>query len=198
MAARTEMNSLIAYTRALMPSVATTDVSDTELQTELDSERVLFNYVRLAHDADYVNYYTTAVQPAKNEIVRATQFGTRIQFPDFSFFYRAGFLDQIPTLRDGVTAASVAYTPNASDNFAGTYTFSAAPNIELYIYGWAYNPYRAAARALDRSAETGGRALRSVGRGRISYSYDSSQERVARLFSQGYYLNRELPRWERR
>lgn len=190
MAVRTEMSSLVAITQRYVSDAASTTWTSDQIQERLDAHRADFDYMPMWHDSDYHIYRAqqraaSARQLAESETRQLAP--VTYDVPDFGSFYKVGYLANDWAIRSSPSETTAATSPNVVDVISATFTFSTAPNQELYLRGTGYNVWLAAADLLMETPDTGreydtARTRGQVGR-TIKQKWESYQIR-------GWALNR--------
>jgi len=197
MAVRTSMNSLVAYEQRLVGQTsASSPWTGQQIQDALDLHRTHFDWVLLGHDPDFRRYYTTAHVGTHrtDQIISLSKF--EFASPDFAFWTQVGFFEDNVVLREGREESAAAHAANDNNLFDGTFTFSTVPNVELYIYGDAYNVWQTAADLLLEGIDFGRLPIKSVSRGGVSYSY-AIDEKIKLYHQRARGLNRRIKRMYR-
>lgn len=121
MAERNTMRHLVAFMRKKLNDKGPTQAfTGDELEHFLDMHRFHVQGVELAHDPDYLNYYS-----------------------DMKMW------EDTVSLRDSRTDSYTTYTPTSSNLYDGTFTFATAQDLDLYIFGECYNVDLALAEAFE-------------------------------------------------
>ncbi len=190
------MSDIIIYTKRLvgMDSDATSPWNDNEIQNVLDLSRIHFEWVLLDHDPDYRHYYCRASRGTVP--LTGAYKNTEVSIPDFASYSRVGFIEGDYVLRDDRDEDGNQHTPNLANLQDGTFTFSTVPNVDLYIYGKAYNPYSAAAQMLMETPDQGRQALQSFSRIGVSETY-ATETKIKQYYAVARRLNRPVTRIHR-
>jgi len=196
--ARTELDSIVAFTRNLLSDVAATTWSSTApIVDALDQHSVRIDWTPLRHDLDYHIY---EAKGRSEGTMREALAGVRDSppaswsGPDFSAFYRVGHFDTGWVIRDQADESGAAQSPSAVNAVAGSWAFSTAPGKELYVSGTVFNPWLAAADLLLETPDTGREYDTQRTRGQVSRTIKLKVDLYA---ARGLYLNRRRPYIER-
>ena len=170
--ARTELDSVVAFTRNLLSdAAASTWDSTAPIVDALDAHRVFIDWTPLRHDRDYRVYEakgrTTGALREAFAGVRDLD-PVRLSMPDFGEWYSVGHFDSNWKLSDQPSETGNIQSPNAVNAVGATWTFSTPPNRELWLSGWAYNPWFAAADLLMETPDSGREVDTSRTRGQVS------------------------------
>lgn len=101
-----------------------------------------------------------------------------------------GFWEADAVLETG----SGAITPDVSDPYAGTWSFTAAPGVAIYVTGRAFDFWGAAA---DLCEEWAGRVAHEFDFGTDQQTFNRSQKRVGLLAVAREYGRRAIPPQQR-
>ena len=187
----TEMQSIIAHTKRIAGQTdASSPWTDIQVQDALDQHRLTLSWILMDHDPDYRHYYTRAHEGdhLTDQIIALGL--NESEAPDFAGYTRVGFFGDPPTYRQGRRESSLAHTPDLINLFDGTVVFSTPPQVELFIQANAYNVYYAAGDLKSEDPGGGIKAVKSVRRGRVAYTYDPDAE-IKRFYTRGFNLNRK-------
>ena len=190
----TEMASIIAHTKRIVGQTdASSPWTDLQVQDTLDQHRLTLTWLLMDHDPDYRHYYARAHQGdhLTDQIIALGVEET--ESPDFAGYTRVGFFGDNIILRQGRRESSSAHTPDLINLFDGTMTFSTPPQVELFMQATAYNVYYAAGDLLTENPDDERKPIKSVRRGRVSYTYDLDGQ-IKRYYARGFNLNRKYTR----
>ena len=196
--ARTELDSIVAFTRdKLSDAAATTWSSTAPIVAALDAHKVFIDWTPLRHDINYRTYETKSrIETSSREAIAGVRDidPVRQAVPDFGAFYNVGHFDTEWAISDEPSETGNFQSPNAVNAVGGTFVFSTPPNVELYLRGWAFNPWKTAADLLLETPDTGREVDTARTRGAVSRTIKLKVEDYAR---RGFFLNRRRPYTER-
>jgi hypothetical protein len=200
MAVRASMSDLITFTKRLVDqTAASTPWTEQQIQDQLDQHRTHFDFILMDHDTQYNYFYTRSFHPeynpsrlASQNTIKANQYTSRVlNVPDFSLYTQVGFLESDVGLYQGRDTTYAAHTPDDSNLNDGTFIFSTAPDVDLYMFGKGYNVYAASADLLMETPDFGRLPLKSESRGQVSQTIDWS-DKISMYYTRGSKLNRRI------
>lgn len=192
MALRLNMVDIIRFTKRLMgqdPDIDTPFESE-YIQDLLDITKAEFQWLLLDHDPDYLNYYARPLRfdTSVSDVSRRR----RTADLTFNYYKRIGFIEDGYQLREGRDVAQTLHTPDSDNLVAATFTFTTGQDVGLYIFGDAYNPYRAAIDLMLSSTASNGLPVKQWRRGKASDTYGLN-EKLGYYKSLAQILNRKFP-----
>ena len=190
MAVRTEMTTLVAVVQNLVSDASSTTWTSDRIQDALDAHRTSFDYMPMWHDSDYHIYAArqrSASMRALSEANVSQLSETIYDVPDFGVFYKIGYLATDYVIRSSPSETTAAQSPSVVDLYQGSFTFSTAPNCELYLKATGYNVWSAAADLLLETPDTGREYDTQRTRGQVTRQIEQKWEHYR---TRGARLNR--------
>lgn len=149
MTVRTELANIIAFVERLIDDEDNVNHSDQEIQDALDQNREELRYLKLLP-------------------IQTIASGGVVTYTTFEVPYGLGYIEENATLLDSNYDA---LTPATSDWTTGRWSFSTEPTRPVFILGWSYDPYGAAADLLEVRASMLAEDIQSFAVNNGSFTY---------------------------